>query len=267
MKSLIILLSMLIILLIWSAIVEPNILIVKRYTIEDNQLAGLKVVFGSDLHYKKYEKRRLIRDVKKINEQNADIVLLGGDYVSGHKKGSSLDTNLIAAELGKIKSKFGTFAVLGNHDGWQGAEQIKREFENKGIVVLKNSNISIDYKEKEIYIAGVEDIQTGNPDIEKTLKKTKSPIIMLSHNPDIIDNVPVNVNLLLAGHLHGGQIRIPVTGAVITPSKYGTKYASGLFNVNGKKMLVTKGIGTSILPVRFNCFPEIVVIEFVNDRQ
>lgn len=265
MKTLIILFSILIILLIWSALVEPNILLIKRYTIEDNQLAGLKVIFASDLHYKTYEKRRLIRDVKKINAQNADIVLLGGDYVSGHKKGSSLDKSLIAAELSKIKSKYGIIAVLGNHDGWQGAEQIKSDFENKGIVVLKNSNILIDYKGKEFYIAGVEDLQTGNPDINKTLKNTKSPIIMLSHNPDIIDNVTENVNLLLAGHLHGGQIRLPGKGAFITPSKYGTKYASGLFDVDGKKMLVTKGIGTSILPVRFNCFPEIVVINFVND--
>ena len=76
--------------------------------------------------------------------------------------------------------------------------------------------------------------------------------------------IPDNIFLTLAGHTHGGQIRLPFIGALIIPSEYGEKYAKGLIKENNKTMIVTKGIGTSILPLRFNCPPEIVVIEFTD---
>ena len=86
------------------------------------------------------------------------------------------------------------------------------------------------------------------------------PVILLSHTPDIIPDVPYSVNLTLAGHLHGGQVRLP--DAKIVPSKFGTKYANGFLDEKGKKIYTTYGLGTSILPVRFNCLPEITVITF-----
>ena len=85
---------------------------------------------------------------------------------------------------------------------------------------------------------------------------------MLTHSPDIFPKVPKEVNLTLSGHVHGGQVRLPLLGAIIVPSKYGDKYSYGLIEEDNKKMIVTSGIGTSILNVRFNCKPEIVVIEF-----
>lgn len=247
-------------LLIWTLFIEPYVLTVKKIKIKDHSLAGTKIVFASDFHYKPYEKFRLKRDVKMINKQNADIIILGGDYVNGHKQGNSLDSTVIAKEFGKLQSKYGIYAVLGNHDVWQNAAGISHNLEKNNIFVLKNSNKTAE----NIYIAGVEDLQTQNPDISKTLDKVKTPVILVSHTPDIIKEVPEYVNLTLAGHLHGGQINFPFHGAVITPSKYGTKYAYGLFNVNNRKLFVSRGIGTSILPVRFLCFPEIVVIEFIN---
>ena len=104
-------------------------------------------------------------------------------------------------------------------------------------------------------------MQTGTPDIKKALIGTNNkPTILLTHTPDIMPEVPYSVNLTLAGHLHGGQIR--THRAIIVPSKFGTKYANGFLNDNGKKKLTKKGLGTSILPIRFNCFPEIVIIDF-----
>lgn len=252
------LLIILLIFIIWVVFIEPYILTVKTVKIQDSQLAGLKIVFATDLHYKKYEKFRLIRDVKKINAQNPDIVLLGGDFVNGHKQGSALDYDVIGGELGKLISKYGTFAVLGNHDVWQNAAEISENLKKNNVTVLKNSNA----KAGNVYIAGVEDLQTQNPDIEKALKNTKKPVILLTHTPDVIEKVPENVNLTLTGHLHGGQINFPFHGAITAPSKYGTKYAYGMFDVKGRKLFVSRGIGTSILPIRFLCPPEIVVIEF-----
>ena len=254
------LLIILLILIIWVVFIEPYILTVKTIKIQDKGLAGLKIIFATDLHYKTYEKFRLKRDVKKINAQNPDIILLGGDYVNGHKQGSALDHKIIGEEFGKLKSKYGTFVVLGNHDVWQDAAGISESLRENNITVLKNSNA----KAGNVFIAGVEDLQTQRPDVEKALKNTKPPIILLTHTPDMIEKIPENVNLTLAGHLHGGQINFPFHGAIVAPSRCGPTYAYGLFDVNGRKLFVSRGIGTSILPIRFLCPPEIVVIEFVN---
>lgn len=259
MKVLFFLIIVILLIGVWSIAVEPYILTVRYLTVEDESLKGLRVLFASDLHYKRYEKFRLKRDIEKINAQKADIILLGGDFVNGHKKGQGLNIEIIAEELGKLKSKYGTYTVLGNHDVWQGAAEITEALTKHGITVLKNSN----KKAGSVYIAGVEDLQTQTPDVEKALKGTKPPVILLTHTPDIIEEVPLSVNLTLAGHLHGGQIRLPVIGAVVAPSKYGTKYAYGFFVVKGRKLFVSKGIGTSILPVRLFCMPEIVLIEFI----
>ena len=246
----------LLLIFIWSVFIEPNILTTKHLTVKDESLKGLKIVFASDFHIKFYETFRLRRIVKKINQQNPDIVLLGGDYVNGHKKGQSLEINKIALELATLKSKYGTFAVVGNHDGWQGKEEVISELEKNNIKVLFNNNICLD----NFCIAGVDDPQTGTADIEKALEGIRKPVILLTHTPDIMPKVPEMVNLTLAGHLHGGQIRL--NGAIIVPSAYGKKYANGFLLDHNRKIYTTKGLGTSILPVRFNCFPEIVVIKF-----
>lgn len=246
-----------VIFVIYITIVEPNILTVKHIKIEDNALKGLKVVFASDFHFKPYELYRLKRIVSKINAQNPDIILLGGDYVNGHKRGNTLDLNTIAAEFSQFKSQYGTVAVMGNHDGWQGRLEITETLKSSGITVLDNENKQFD----KFTVAGLEDLQTANPDVEESLYKAENPVIMLTHTPDMIDEIPDKVNLTLAGHTHGGQAVI--LKPLVVPSKYGTKYAYGMFDVNGKKLFVTRGLGTSILPLRFNCFPEIVVIDFI----
>lgn len=245
-----------IIFVIYLTVVEPNILTVKRIEIKNEKMKGLRIVFASDFHFKPFERHRLARIVKKINEQNPDVIFLGGDYVNGHKKGNTLDIETIAEGLGTLKSKYGTFAVMGNHDGWQGKKDIIEAFEAVGITVLENSSRGLE----RFSVAGVEDLQTGNPDIAKALRGVNSPVILLSHTPDVIEDVPEEVDLLLSGHTHGGQVVLfkPLT----VPSKYGTKYAYGLFEARGGKMFVSKGLGTSILPLRFNCLPEIVVVEF-----
>ena len=129
--------------------------------------------------------------------------------------------------------------------------------EENGITVLHNTNIQVD----DLYIAGVEDLKTGYSDSTVALENVQNPVILLTHNPDIYYDVEESVDLILAGHVHGGQVRIPFLGALICPSKYGTKISGGDYNDTHNRMIVTRGLGTSILNVRFCNIPEIVVIE------
>ncbi len=247
---------------LYTFFIEPNILIVKKYTIKDEQLKGIKILFVSDYHIKTYQKNRLEKTIRLINKQNADIVLSTGDYVAGHSLKSTLPVDIIAEDISKIKSKYGYYTVMGNHDSWVGHGSIISALKKYSINILTNETVTVDINGKRVYIAGIEDLQTGKPDIIKALSKAKNPVILLTHNPDMFFDVPDNVNLILAGHTHGGQVRLPFTGALITPSMYGNRLTYGFINENNKKMIVTSGIGTSILPVRFNCRPEIVIVNF-----
>lgn len=252
-------------LIIWSFFIEPKILKITEFTLNDEDLSGLKVVFAGDLHIRPNQEKRLVEIIEKINAQNPDLILFAGDFAAGHDLKSSLDFKVYASQLKELHAKYGVYSVMGNHDYWADYDDIKEMLEGVGIKVLANSNehLTLD-NGKTIYIAGVDDLQTKTPDIDKALKGAEeNPTIFLTHSPDVFIDVPIgNVKLTLAGHVHGGQIRIPFVGALIIPSKYGDKYSHGLIVEDGRRMIVTKGIGTSILPVRFNCVPEIVVINF-----
>lgn len=260
-----ILATILLILMIWSFFVEPKMLTVKTFTLQDDDLKGLRIVFVGDLHIKHNQEKRLVEVIEKINVQNPDLILFTGDFAAGHERKTSLEFETYANDLKKLHAKYGIYTVMGNHDYWAGYDDTKNMLENSGIKILENSNIPLVLENgKKIYIAGVEDLQTGNPNIYLTLDGTgDNPTLLLTHSPDVFVDVPKgNVKLTLAGHVHGGQIRLPLVGAIIIPSKYGNRFSQGLIEENGRKMIVTKGIGTSILPVRFNCKPEIVVINF-----
>lgn len=261
----IILLVIFLFLIIWSFFIEPKMLKVTEFTLNDEDLSGLKVVFAGDLHIRPNQEKRLIEVVDKINAQNPDIILFAGDFAAGHDLKSSLNFEVYANHLKNLRAKYGVYSVMGNHDYWADYDDIKEMLEGVGIKVLANSNEPLTLENgKTIYIAGVDDLQTKTPDVDEALKGTENtPTIFLTHSPDVFVDVPKgNVKLTLAGHVHGGQVRLPFIGALIIPSKYGDKYSHGLIEEDGQKMVVTKGIGTSILPVRFNCTPEIVVINF-----
>ena len=272
----------------YSYFIEPNSLEVNRYIVQDEQLKGVKIVFASDFHIKPYGQKRLDMIVEKINAENPDFVVSAGDFVCGHTHHSTMPIEQIAKTLGKVKAKFGFYTSLGNHDGWYGNDEITKNLEQNGIKVLSNSNISLNIRGQKLYIAGIEDYDTGGPNIFKALEgvevdengRYNKPIIMLSHTPDMFPKMPDEITLVLAGHCHGGQIRISFLGPIFTASRYGDKYAKGWKQEKDGKsikidtskpiklqkdistLFVTRGIGVSILPLRFNCPPEINIIEF-----
>jgi hypothetical protein len=244
---------LLFILFVWSFFIEPNLLTITRYKVDN--LDGKKIVFVSDFHIAKWDKRRLKRIVNEINKLNPDLVLSGGDFIKGHTGKRTLSVEEQAEELSKIKAPMIT--VLGNHDAWYDKYTVKTALERQGITVLHNTGTKVG----NLYISGVEDMQTSVPEIEAALENTEFPRILLSHTPDIYYDVKEDVDLILAGHVHGGQVRLPFIGALICPSTYGTKFASGDFKETQNRMIVTRGLGTSILSMRFNDIPEIVVLE------
>ena len=234
---------------------------VRKLTLKSNDIKGLKIVFVSDFHLSKLAKKRLQRIVDKVNEQNADIIISGGDYVINHNADISLDMDIAAKMLSSMKSKYGTYSVLGNHDYFKDNDYIKENLIKYGIKILENSNYKVDINGSPLYIAGISDMQTTFIDLNKALKDAKKPIILVSHSPDITPVAKDRVNLILSGHTHGGQFRLPFYGALIVPSKYGKKYELGYVD---NIVYVTRGLGTSIIKARFNCRPEITVIEFLN---
>lgn len=247
----------------YSFFIEPNKMVITEYFVEDKALSGIKVVFAGDFHVKPHQKKRLKEIVEIINCQNPDIVLSTGDFPSGHTKFLTMPIEDIAKEFRNITAEYGFYTSLGNHDQYFGTDYVKEKLEKNNINVLYNSNKKVTINGKDVYIAGIQYKPKDISLIEKSLQNTKQPTIMLTHSPDEITKMPNNINLILAGHTHGGQIVLPIIGPLFTASKYHKKYVYGFINDNGKKLITTKGIGVSILPFRFNCPPEIVVINFI----
>lgn len=240
-------------LFIWAFFIEPNLIVIRQYGVKS--LDGKKIVFASDFHVSKHDKKRLERIVDIINKQNPDLVLFGGDFVKGHNGENTMPIDEQVKIFKRIKAPI--VSIVGNHDGWYNKEKIIRTLKNNGITVLVNENVRIG----DITIAGVDDVQTGSPDSTKALRGCAGKTILMTHNPDIYPNVDKKVDLILAGHVHGGQVRMPFVGALTAPSKYGTKFAQKhVFNETQNTMIASRGLGTSILTLRFCCFPEIVVI-------
>ncbi len=262
------------ILILWGIFAEPNILVIRNIDISlkkwHSEHNSLKIVFLGDLHTKPIDLDRLKRVVSKVNEQKPDIVLSIGDYVNGNSYKETLYPRVIAKELGKIKSKYGFYTVLGNHDYDYNPLRIRKELEKNGIKVLENDTLPLDIEGKRLWLIGIQDFSVCHTHLDYNTKQVsdeENPVILLSHTPDVFPEVDERIELTLAGHTHGGQVVIPFYGPIYVPSKYGKKYSKGYFEEKNKKMFVTGGIGTSVFPVRFNNFPEIIILNIKSDKK
>jgi predicted MPP superfamily phosphohydrolase len=254
--------------LIWSVFVEPAALVVKEYSIElpnwPKHLNGLKIAVLSDLHVGSLhigpEKLRAIVD--ETNKQNADLILLLGDYVSAGRHTCLVKPATFVSQLARLKAKLGVYAILGNHDWWYNGEDVGSSLESANIRVLEDSTVMLQSDQTPFWLAGLKDLWTRNPNIESTLApvNSSSPVIVMSHNPDVFPAIPERVALTIAGHTHGGQVSFPFIGPLIVPSEYGARFAKGVIIENEKHLFVSSGIGTSVLPIRFGVPPEISVL-------
>jgi predicted MPP superfamily phosphohydrolase len=226
---------------------------------------GFKVVFISDIHHgKTYSIKRVEKLVDKVNKMRPDIILLGGDYVSGDSK----YIKPCFDELKKLKAVYGVYGVMGNHDHYQGSSLTSQSMKNAGIIQLDNQAIWISKGNDKIKIGGVGDLWEDKQDLEPTLKDIESSnfVMLMSHNPDFVEEINTDkIDLMLSGHTHGGQLTLFGLWAPLVPSRYGEKYRTGLVETKNTKVLISNGIGNAQdYPVRFFARPQINVIYLQN---
>ncbi len=225
-------------------------------------LEGLRVVQLSDFHLHPYTQIDFVRQaVEMANALHPDLIVLTGDYVT--RKAESIFE--LAPVLATLNAKYGIFTVLGNHDLWTDVGLIRTAFKEAELPILHNEGISLGIGSETLYLAGVDDGWSGQPDLQAALAKrpANAPTILLAHEPDLADTFALDgrVSLQLSGHTHGGQVRLPGIGAPILP-ELGKKYDQGLFNVNDMWLYTNRGIGMTV-PVRINCPPEITEFTLV----
>lgn len=220
---------------------------------------GFRIAFISDLHYKSLFSQTSLRNlVRLLNKQKADVLLMGGDY----QEGCEYVEPLFAA-LSEVKTPLGTYGVMGNNDYERCHDEIIRTMEHYGMHVLEHKVDTLRKDGQQILIAGVRnpfDLAKNGVSPTKALSP-KDFVILLVHTPDYVEDVSIaNTDLALAGHTHGGQVRL-FGKAPIQNSHYGMRFLTGLaYNSNKTPLIVTNGIGTSQLPIRVGAPAEIIMI-------
>lgn len=252
----------------YSFIIEPRWVKVNQYELKiDNlppQFRDFRIVLFGDIHRSKIVSAGYIsKCISKVNKLNPDIVLNTGDYITG-KQGYIFD---IVEMLKTIKPEYGVYSVLGNHDG----EIVAKGLKQAGIRVLRNESVTIEKDGGILRLIGLDDSLSGYENIVKELKDAKKTEVrlLMMHNPDLFKILKLyeyRIDLIAAGHTHGGQVVIPFIGPPLVPSIYGKKYASGFIREKKGLMYVTRGIGTYLLPVRFFCRPEITLFVLSDEK-
>lgn len=243
------------------AIDEANSLTLENIEIRlkrlPRQLDGFKIIHLSDTHHSPFTTlEHIARTVKVANRLKPDIFLLTGDYVSHDDKYIAP----VAEVLGGLKSEFGTYACLGNHDHWTDADLVTHLFRGEGINMLVNEGLRFEARGVSFWLAGVDDYMVGKTDVAAALKGSypDEMKLLLAHNPIIFrQSVRAGIDLTLSGHTHGGQVKIRDEEKRILPRR---KPTAGLHKRKGSQIYITRGIGTVVLPVRYQCPPEISML-------
>jgi len=217
---------------------------------------GLRIVQLSDIHHGLFLPFHAVLDaVELANRLQPDVIALTGDFVTY----SRAYIEPVAAILGTLRARHGVFAVLGNHDFRVGAEGVARALRHEGIEVLRNRHTIIRHGGHTLPIAGIDDLWYS-ADLPRALRgiRADSATVLLSHNPQIIRRAAYyRVSLVLSGHTHGGQVRLPFAGSIFGRSPERMRFKSGWDRLGPTQIYVSRGIGTVVLPVRVRCPAEI----------
>lgn len=265
--------------------IEPRFrLAVTRYRVTTPRLAAmsaghpLRVAVLADFHACEpwMPVSRIEHIVSTTNALKPDLIVLLGDYVAGLRRFRTAIVPMRdwSQALSHLEAPLGTYAVLGNHDWWVDGAATTEHLERSGIPVLENRAIELAHPNgNPFWLAGLGDQWAipigggrfrGVHDLEGTLTQITDearPVLLLAHEPDIFPKIPARVDLTLSGHTHGGQVRLPFLGSPIVPSRFGQRYAYGHITEAGRQLVVSGGLGCSMLPVRFGVPPEILLIE------
>jgi uncharacterized protein len=247
------------------SVAEAYDVTVERWQVGVPRLAKpLRVAFLTDLHLGPFiAAPRLRRWVELARSEAPDLVVLGGDLVDAH---GPTDPNELAQPLAPLEAPLGCFTVWGNHDHRRfreagGLGALDRALHSVGIRPLRNEGVVV---RDDLFLAGLDDLRNGRPDLRTALagRGEGRATLFVSHNPDVLPEVPLDVDLTLCGHTHGGQIRLPGIGAVVTSSRYGRRFVAGWVAAPARGY-VSRGLGVGVVPMRLDCPPELTVLDLV----
>jgi predicted MPP superfamily phosphohydrolase len=251
--------------------------------------APLKIGVISDIHASEPQMglKRIADVVARTNALDPDLIVLLGDYDVGQTiYARPVPHALLSPVLAGLKAPLGVYGILGNHDYWGGslrdwpytpekiegyAARYRKLLNDGGIRVLENEVVRLDHRGQPFWLAGTGSMIalplgrrrfTSHARLEtvQAAMTDEAPAILLAHEPDLFRKVPQRFGLTLSGHTHGGQVRL-LGYSPITPSDYGNRYAYGHIVEDGRNLIVSGGLGTSMLPVRFGVPPEVVLVE------
>ena len=245
-----------------GALAEASTLTIENVTVYlkrlPRQLDGFRIVHLSDIHHSPFTNlEHITRAVEIANNLKPDMFILTGDYVSHESEYIAP----MAKVMGKLAAEFGTFACLGNHDHWTDAELITNCLSDEGITVLINEGFRFKARDASFWLCGVDDLMVGKTDLRQALMGAEPDEmkLLLAHNPEIIRRAAkVGIDLMLSGHTHGGQVKIRDEEKRIFQRR---RLSNGLHHRKETQIYITRGIGTVVLPIRYQCPPEISLIQ------
>ena len=224
----------------------------------------LRIAFLSDLHAGSHadDVARLAAIVAEAQAFKPDLALHGGDFVNMQPFGGGrLAPHIIAAIMARLEAPLGRFAVLGNHDYTYGGDDVAAALQDHGITVLNDERRTLRHDGHDIDLVGLPDARELRPEGRAVLGRLARPTIVLAHDPFWFAHVPAGPYLTLAGHTHGGQVRLPRIGAFTNASRAPLRWSLGHVVEEGRQLYVTSGIGTSGIPLRIGTPPEFAVID------
>jgi uncharacterized protein len=254
----------------WAFWLEPASLTVREQTLRlrgwQAPLSGLRVAVVTDLHtgspFNGLDK--LERIVDETNASRPDLILVPGDFViQGILGGEYVPPEKIAAVLARLKAPLGVFACMGNHDWWLDSGRVAAALMKHGIAMLEDKAVRLSKGGVPFWLVGISDFTDGPHRAREAFAQVQddAPVLAMTHNPDLFPTiVDERFSLLITGHTHGGQVRLPFLGRPVVPSRHGQRYAHGHVVEGGRHLFVSPGLGTSILPVRFRVPPEISLL-------
>lgn len=247
----------------WAAVADP---VVRTARVDlpgfPAGRAPVRVALIADIHVQGPDMppERLARIVGQVNAQRPDLVLIAGDLVGDRTLATRhYSTDEIVAPLRGLRARLGVIAVLGNHEYWRNGREARDALTRAGLRVLANQAVQAG----PLVIGGLDDQVTGHNLDRQThaaMRRLPGARVLLSHSPDPFATLPPDIGLMLAGHTHCGQIRLPLWGPLETASAYGERYACGFIEENGRKLIVSAGLGASILPLRLGAPPDFWVV-------
>ncbi|MCT4563985.1 MAG: metallophosphoesterase [Maledivibacter sp.] len=256
--------------------IENNWITVTNYIIEIKKLPReyeeFRIIHLSDIHNKIFGQNNLVNIIKK---RNPNIIVITGDLIDRRRYNKAAAIGL----LEKLLDMAPIYYVTGNHEWWSGKYgELKRSIEGLGVHILSDDKAEIKYGNKILNIIGIDDpakyyeeyskphngYKITNEKIDILLENINEEqvTILLSHRPELFELYKEkNIDLILCGHAHGGQIRLPFIGGIIAPNQgLFPKYDGGKYNYNEVNMIVNRGLGNSIAPIRVFNKPEVGVI-------